>query len=275
MSPLACRINGVDGTQIDVSDRGCQYGDGLFETIAVKQGKAEFLDEHLQRLAEGARRLAISCPSSQQWQADIDALIKGQNQAVLKLILTRGQGGRGYASPEEPEVTRIAMLYPWPGYPSQNREQGVNVRFCATPIAIQPVLAGLKHLNRLEQVLARNEWRDNSITEGLMQDIHGRVIEGTMSNLFLIKDDALHTPDLSGCGVNGIIRQQVIKLAKERQILTVTGEYRREDVESADGLFLTNSLMGIWPVRQVEGTSFGIPLIIRQLQEALDSVRLQ
>lgn len=275
MSPLACRINGVDGTQNDVSDRGCQYGDGLFETIAVKQGKAEFLDEHLQRLVEGARRLAISCPSSQQWQADIDALIKGQNQAVLKLILTRGQGGRGYASPEEPEVTRIAMLYPWPRYPSQNREQGVNVRFCATPIAIQPVLAGLKHLNRLEQVLARNEWRDNSITEGLMQDIHGRVIEGTMSNLFLIKDDALHTPDLSGCGVNGIIRQQVIKLAKERQIPTVTGEYRREDVESADGLFLTNSLMGICPVRQVEGTRFDIPLIIRQLQEALDSVRLQ
>jgi len=275
MSLLACRINGVDTTRIEVRDRGFQYGDGLFETIAVNQGKAEFLHDHLRRLAEGARHLQIPCPSEEQWQTDIGSLLKGQDRAVLKLILTRGQGGRGYVWPESPDVTRVVMLHAWPDYPPQNAEQGVRVTFCRTTLAPQPLLAGFKHLNRLEQVLARNEWQEGEYEEGLMLDQQGHVVSGTMSNLFLVKDDQLHTPDLSVCGVNGIMRQMVIMLAKQHHIPISIGDYCRADVEAADGVFLTNSLIGIWPVHQLEGISLTASPLVKDLQDKLASLRLQ
>jgi 4-amino-4-deoxychorismate lyase len=275
MSLLACRINGVDTTRIEVGDRGFQYGDGLFETIAVSQGKAEFLHDHLRRLAEGARQLQIPCPPETQWQTDIKTLLEGQDRAVLKLMLTRGQGGRGYVWPDSPEVTRVVMLHAWPDYPTQNAEQGVRATFCRTTLAPQPLLAGFKHLNRLEQVLARNEWQQGEYDEGLMRDQQGQVISGTMSNLFLVKDDQLHTPDLSACGVNGIMRQMVIMLAKQHHIPVSIGEYYRADVEAADGVFLTNSLIGIWPVRELEGISLTVSSLVKDLQEKLASLRLQ
>ena len=273
MSLLACRINGMDSSRLEVTDRGCQYGDGLFETLAVRHGRPEWLAAHLQRLEAGAARLGIPVPSREQWRQDIDALLAGTDQAVLKLLLTRGSGGRGYLAPEAPTVSRIVLRYPWPAYPPEYTEQGVTVRFCDTALAHQPALAGLKHLNRLEQVLARNEWQGSEYAEGLMLDTQGFTVEGTMSNLFLIKDDRLHAPDLSACGVDGIMRQQVIILAEQLGIPLSIGHYTRQEVEAADGLFLTNSVIGIWPVRQLGDRSLTIPALTGRLRQQLDALR--
>ncbi|MDZ7663042.1 aminodeoxychorismate lyase [Thiohalophilus sp.] len=272
---LACRINGIDSRQLEITDRACQYGDGLFETLAVRNGKVEFLEAHLQRLAQGAQRLGIPLPDSARWRVDIRALLVGRQQAVLKLMLTRGPGGRGYRAPAEPAANRIVMLHPWPVHPIEYAEQGVRLRFCRTRLAVQPQLAGIKHLNRLEQILARREWEDETIQEGLMLDTRDRVIEGTMSNLFWLKGDTLHTPDLSACGVQGIMRQQIIDLAPTLGLDMQIGDTTRQALDETDGLFLTNSVIGLWPVRQLEDRVFDPSPRIKQLQDKLDAVRWQ
>lgn len=275
MSLLACRINGIATEQLAVADRACQYGDGLFETLAVRKGKVEFLAEHLQRLAEGAGRLNIPMPDEARWRSDIAGVLVGRQQAVLKLVLSRGMGGRGYQAPAEPSATRMVMLSPWPVYPPEYAERGVRVRLCETRLARQPQLAGLKHLNRLEQILARNEWNNDDIQEGLMRDTDDNLIEGTMSNLFVLKGDALQTPDLSGCGVQGIMRQQVIELAPELGLSVDYTDLQTDALYDADALFLTNSLIGIWPISQLEDKQFEPNRRIKQLQERLDALRWQ
>jgi len=275
MSLLACRINGINSTQLAITDRACLYGDGLFETLAVRNGRVEFLDAHLQRLAAGAQRLGIPMPDAELWRADIRALLVGRQQAVLKLLLSRGSGGRGYLAPDEPMVSRMVMLYPWPVHPVEHAEQGVRLRFCQIRLARQPQLAGLKHLNRLEQILARREWDDADIQEGLMLDTRDHVVEGTMSNLFWLKGDALLTPDLSACGVQGIMRQQLIELAPSLGLSVKIGEYTRHALDEADGLFLTNSVIGLWPVRQLADRLFDPNPRIKQIQDKLNAVRWQ
>ncbi|MDR9436972.1 MAG: aminodeoxychorismate lyase [Thiohalophilus sp.] len=272
---LACRINGVDSRQLEITDRACQYGDGLFETLAVRHGQVEFLQAHLQRLAEGADRLGIPMPEESRWRDDIRAILVGRQQAVLKLMLSRGSGGRGYLAPDHPVVSRIVMLHPWPVHPPEHVEQGVRVRFCETRLAEQPRLAGIKHLNRLEQILARREWEDETIQEGLMLDTRDRVIEATMSNLFWLKGSTLHTPDLSACGVQGIMRQQIINLAPALGLDVQIDHYSRQALDEADGLFLTNSVIGLWPVQQLEERLFDPIKRIKQIQDKLDAVRLQ
>ncbi|MDY6980840.1 MAG: aminodeoxychorismate lyase [Pseudomonadota bacterium] len=272
---LACRINGLDSRQLEITDRACQYGDGLFETLAVRNGQVEFLQSHLQRLAEGAASLGIPMPEAVRWRDDIRAILVGRQQAVLKLMLSRGSGGRGYLAPDDPVVSRIVMLHPWPVYPPEHVEQGVRVRFCETRLAEQPRLAGIKHLNRLEQILARREWADETIHEGLMLDTRNRVIEGTMSNLFWLKGDTLHTPDLSACGVQGIMRQEILDLAPALGLDVQIDHYSRQALDEADGLFLTNSVIGLWPVQQLEERLFDPNERIKQIQDKLDVVRLQ
>lgn len=275
MSLLGCRINGIAGAQLAATDRATHYGDGLFETLAVRDGRVEFLDAHLQRLSAGAQRLGIPMPDAELWRADIRALLVGRQQAVLKLLLSRGSGGRGYLAPDAPVVTRLVMLYPWPVHPLEHVEQGVRLRVCDTRLARQPQLAGLKHLNRLEQILARREWDEADIQEGLMLDTQDRVVEGTMSNLFWLKGDTLHTPDLSDCGVQGIMREQVMKLAPQLAMSVATGAYPLAHVQDADGVFLTNSVIGLWPVRQLESIVFSPDPRIKQLQKQLDALRRQ
>jgi len=158
------------------------------------------------------------------------------------------------------------MRHPWPDYPQQNRREGVQVRFCTTTLARQPALAGLKHLNRLEQVLARNEWQDAQIAEGLMLDENGNVIEGTMSNLFMLQDDILYTPDLSACGVAGIMRETILELARNTDMTVRVTNITKDHLCEADEIFLTNSLIGIWPVNRINKQTFAVGEISRRLQ---------
>ncbi|HID49690.1 MAG TPA: aminodeoxychorismate lyase, partial [Chromatiales bacterium] len=188
-----------------------------------------------------------------------------QRRAVIKIILTSGSGGRGYARPDPVRPSRIVMRYPWPDYPADHWRRGVRVHHCRTTLACHPDLAAVKHLNRLEQVLARQEWQGGDSAEGLMRERAGNVIEGTMSNLFLVQNGVLHTPDLKDCGVHGIARRRILALATEAGIETAMGDYTPADLLAADELMLSNSLIGLWPVREYLNQPFGPGPVYRRL----------
>jgi 4-amino-4-deoxychorismate lyase len=261
-------INGEPQEQVSVRDRGFQYGDGLFETLAVTQGKPIFWKRHMRRLRHGAERLGLTPPPESLLRREADQLCMNHERAVLKIIITRGASSRGYVPVVGATPTRVLSLSPWPDYPAAYAQQGVAVRFCRMTLSRNRFLAGIKHLNRLEQVLARAEWQDN-YQEGLMQDTDGHVVEGTMSNVFAVSKGTLLTPDVSQCGVEGVMRGVVIECAAAASIPCRVTDIRRQDILDADEIFLTNSLIGLWPVRMLEGQNFSVGHITRQLQQAL------
>ncbi|ODN67470.1 MULTISPECIES: aminodeoxychorismate lyase [Methylophaga] len=269
-------INGQPENRIDVADRGLQYGDGLFETIAYRHGRLEFLSDHLSRLKEGCNRLNIAFSASQQQSliSEIDSVCQQLNSdAVIKVMITRGPGGRGYRYQSEMPTTRIISSHAMPVYPVAN-VSGITVRICQQRLAINPSLAGIKHLNRLEQILARNEWQDDTIAEGVMLDYQERVIEGTMSNLFLVKNNELLTAELSSAGIAGIMRKQLIKVADELGIPLNITTLTLDELKSAEEVFVCNSLIGIWPVIRITdlNVDFSHGPLTQILQNALNSI---
>ena len=254
----AILVNGEKSAVFPVGDRGLQYGHGLFETIAIKQGQLQHWDRHMARLVKGCTQLSIKSPDliqlkneAQQLTNQKDERDQKADQAVLKIIYTCGEGGRGYKTPDQSQANRILSLSDWPDYPVENDQTGVTVRLCETHLGSNPALAGVKHLNRLEQVLARSEWSDPDIAEGLMLDARGLMIEGTMSNVFFVKNDTLCTPALTQCGVAGVMRELVLELAESIGVSTYIDDFTPADIFQADEVFLTNSLIGIWPVNRV------------------------
>ncbi len=259
-------LNGESRHCIDFADRGFQYGDGLFETIEIVNEKPVFLNRHLRRLNNGCQRLLIPMPDIQTLRKEAFLLSQDSVHAVLKLIVTRGSGGRGYRQPENIKSTRLLSLHPSPDYSKDFTIQGINARMCTTRLGLNPDLAGFKHMNRLEQVLARAEWDSAKIQEGLMSDINDHVVEGTMSNVFLVKDKVLYTPKITQCGVKGILRDIIIQLAVKYLIPVVEKNITKDEIFSADELFITNSIIGVWPVKQLEWRNFGVGGLTRQLQ---------
>lgn len=251
-------INGRSDNLLTTADRGFHYGDGLFETLAVAAGRPCLWQRHMQRLQRGCERLRIPFPDADRLLEEVLREIGSADQAVIKIILTRGEGGRGYRLPEVTRPNRMIFCYPWPEYPNNACDEGVQLRVCTTRLGINPALAGLKTLNRLEQVLARSEWEGSSIAEGLMLDLYGHVIEGTMSNLFIMRDGTLITPDLSRCGTAGVMRELIIDTARDYHLPVVVTELNLRELAAADGLFLSNSLIGIWPVRALSDQLFDI-----------------
>ena len=268
-------INGERRHCIDASDRGFQYGDGLFETIEVCQGKPLFWQKHIDRLLKGCQTLSIPSPDISLLQAEANEIIDGAESAVLKLIITRGSGGRGYRQPDSIVPTRVLSLHPFPQYPECFHVDGIVARFCEQQLAINPSLAGIKHLNRLEQVLARSEWQDDSIQEGLMQDYQGHVIEGTMSNLFFVKGGVLYTPLVKNCGIAGIVRQMLAELAVVQGIEFVEMQADKQNLLNADEVFVTNSVIGIWPVKKLDQQHFGVGRVTRTLQQGYAEARVR
>ncbi len=271
-------VNGEHENTIIIADRGLQYGDGVFETIAVMDGNPLLLGQHLDRLQSGCQALAISCPDRALLISEIASCCRhaaqhlNSSNAVIKVIVTRGQGGRGYRPPVQATPTRIVSLHPWPTTPKNYAVEGIAMRFCQTRLGINPSLAGIKHLNRLEQVLARAEWDDPDIQEGVMLDTNGQVIEGTMSNLFYVKANSLYTACLKQAGIAGIVRQQLINLAHIQGHSFTEQPVTQEMLLAADEIFVSNSIIGIWPVRQIGQHHFAIGPITRQLQAGLMQV---
>jgi len=271
-------INGQPENRIEVADRGLQYGDGLFETIAYRNGQLEFFPAHLSRLLEGCKRLKIVFPATQQQSLrnEIQMVCQQLNDdAVIKIILTRGAGGRGYRYKPDMQTTRIISTHAMPVYPDAYTS-GISVRICQQRLAINPSLAGIKHLNRLEQILARNEWQDETIAEGLMFDYQQRLIEGTMSNVFLVQNHQLWTAEISNSGIAGIMRQKLIEMADQLNIKLNITSINIDNLKHADEVFVCNSLIGIWPVIRITDLDMDLshgPLT-QKLQNALNSINI-
>ena len=264
-------VNGENTRLLDIADRGLSYGDGVFTTLCMQQGIPLFLDRHLARLQGDASRLSIPFPGLEVLSAEARKLAALNPEGILKIILTRGIGGRGYRCPQQPKGTRILSVHPKPDHPPANQASGVRARFCATRLGFNPRLAGIKHLNRLEQVIARAEWEDDGIGEGLLLDQDGSVVEGIASNVFLVCGGALRTPLLDRCGVAGTMRKLVMEAAQGLGITVEQARIPPEAALTADEIFVTNSVIGLWPVNQLNGKRFSVGgttrLLARRIQQ--------
>ncbi|MCU7818128.1 MAG: aminodeoxychorismate lyase [gamma proteobacterium symbiont of Lucinoma myriamae] len=267
-------INGV----IDVNDRGLAYGDGIFETIAYVNGALHNWDLHWQRLCTGAERLSLSIPDETFFLNSINLKLLQNNDLgsenldsgnlgsdkldsqhrVIKIIITRGKGGRGYQFPQQAQTSMIISIHQWPERLIDDYKKGIRVKVCQTCLAQQPALAGIKHLNRLEQVLARNEFDGKDYHDGIMlacsdesSQFRARVIEATSSNLFFVKNGQLFTPKIDTCGVQGTIRQEIFQLAKKMSISIEQDHYTLSELSDASDVFFSNSIFGIVPMASI------------------------
>jgi 4-amino-4-deoxychorismate lyase len=251
-------INGRLCSTLEQRDRGLQYGDGLFETMRVRHRQIRLLDLHMERLYSGAERLKIVAPAPRRLRAELQRIAAGSREAVLKLIVTRGAGPKnarpGYRPSGHERCTRIETLHALtPTMRNADPAAAVRVRLCETALGLSPALAGLKSLNRLESVLARSEWSDARIWEGLMGDTDGRWVCGTMSNLFLRRGSILITPPVNRCGVAGVMRRWVLLSAPGARLRAQERPVRWADFGRVDEVFMTNAVVGIKSVRSIEG----------------------
>lgn len=231
--------------------RGFAYGDGLFETMRVHGGQVSWWDAHWNRMAEGARRLRIALPDPAFVRTQALALADRCDDGVLKLIVSRGAAGRGYASWDATAPVWTLSRHPAPEPP---RPGGLRLHVCEMRLAIQPALAGIKHCNRLEQVLARAEWDQGAFDEGLMRDTDGYAVCATSANLFAHGNGRWRTPPVDRCGVAGICRGWAIDaLEAEEARMTV------DDLVRADAVFLCNAVRGILPVARLRDRTWQQP----------------
>lgn len=266
MTSIASLVDGVANGRIGPDDRAFQYGDGVFETIAIVDGRPLLWEAHRARLEAGCARLGIQAPAGTLLWNEAAALASGRARAVLKMVVSRGTGGRGYR-PGTVTPTRVLSLWPWPPH-ARDIEGGVAVRVCRTRFGIQPALAGLKHLSRLENVLARAEWADE-YAEGLVFDADGVLVSGTMSNVFVYRDGELLTPALTRAGVAGVVRARVLAVAPALGIPCREARIERAFLDGARAIFLTNSIIGVWPVRRLEDRDYGKTDVAARIQRAL------
>jgi 4-amino-4-deoxychorismate lyase len=243
-------VNGRKRTVIDCRDRGFQYGDGVFETMRVRGGRVRLLEFHFERLVEGCRRLRLHLPQAAVLRREVVARAALRSEAVLKLIVSRGAGERGYRPSGRERCTQVLSLHAVPGT-ARSGMRPVRVRMCDTRIGSNPALAGVKTLNRLESVMARCEWRDARVWEGLMRDLDGHVVCGTMSNLFLRRGSTLMTPLLDRCGVAGVMRRWVLGESGRLGFDVIERRVRLEELWNADEVFMTNAVAGLMSVAEI------------------------
>lgn len=256
-------INGQPHHGISVLDRGLSYGDGLFETIRFEQGRAPLWARHMQRLAWGCVRLRLPAPDTALLWQEARQVTGAQALCVLRITMTRGLGQRGYALPVPASPTRIVAAFPMPAVCGNLYTHGMRLHRCRTTLADQPLLAGIKHLNRLEQVLARAEWSDPDIGEGLVCDSHGNVISTTAANLFAVIDGMPVTPAVDRCGVAGVARAAMLDAFPNCQVRDLS----LDEAMRASELFLSSSVRGILPVQAVGDTVYAPGPVARAMQQ--------
>jgi len=248
-------INGIETTQIAATDRGLAYGDGLFSTIKIESGIVQLWDYHLQRLQLGAKKLFfpevdwLLLTNEVQYLANS---IAQHSDAVIKVILTRGTGGRGYSVAGCHSPQRILSIHAFPEYYKHWQQNGIKVVQCKQTLASNKQLAGLKTLNRLEQVLIKHELETLQAVEGIVCDNNGDVIEACSANVFIYLENQWLTPKLDAAGVAGVKRQQIIDLAKNSDINIVETQIKSKHFFAAEAACLTNALMDIVPITQYQ-----------------------
>ena len=266
---LECLVNGEISDCISTADRGLQYGDGLFETIAVFTGQPRFWQAHVDRLQTGCEELGLPVTPQTVLLREVQTVSAGQRACVVKIILTRGRSGRGYAPAMAVDANRIVCSFPWPHDPGNLVDTGIRTRICKLRLSLQPALAGIKHLNRLEQVMARAEWNDIAIHEGILLDPEDHVVSAISSNIFLVSAGRLLTPRMDRCGVRGVMRTEILKAFKSRC------EQRRITLDmlpEAREVFVCNSVRGIFPVTRIDHWEYEIGPVTREVQAWLGAL---
>jgi 4-amino-4-deoxychorismate lyase len=267
---LAILVDGAEcanpAQAISVSDRGLNYGDGLFETMLLQCGRVRLLDAHLARLTEGCQRLRIDPPGDECLRGEIRRVCGATEEGVVKIVLTRGSTTRGYRAVPGIPPTRIVALHA----PPPQGNDSIRARWCDMRLSRNAALAGIKHLNRLEQVLAQSEWNDPGIAEGLMLDSEGELVCATAANVFIVRGHEIATPDLRYCGVRGVMRGAVIRLAQALGIALHEEPLWPEDLEAASEVFLTSSVRGIRAVTALEHLSWPVGPVTQSLAKALE-----
>ena len=253
---------------IALNDRALNYGDGVFTTMCVSQGKVELLSFHLARLNHDAKALAISLDMTALRQA-IDVYVSALTESlehlsikrVMKVHVSSGEGGRGYARDSQaPAIVRFST-HTYPAHYSELAASGLTLVNAKTPLAIQPLLGGIKHMNRLEQVLVKREVVEANADDALVFDTQGHLIEASAGNVFFQTDTGWHTPKVNNCGVNGVVRQCLLSMLKpsstkdsdisSNALVVHEGEYTLADIANAKAMVITNALMGVMPVNKV------------------------
>lgn len=257
-------VDGRPVAAVSALDRGLQFGDGLFETCAIVRGTMPLRERHFARLRRGLEWLAIDFREWDALASECASVARSAGTGVLKIIVTRGSSARGYAPPAYARPRRIVYLAPLPQFPPELR-----LIVCATRLASGGSLAGLKHLNRLEQVLGRREVDGApDADDGLMLDAEKRVIETTSSNLFLVHEGALTTPAVTRCGVAGVMRELILERCAALGLSCEVRDVSLDEVATADELFVTGSLFGVRPVVAVGREQFARGPITAQVATA-------
>lgn len=248
-------VNGQPAESVSVLDRGLAYGDGVFRTLRTQNGQPLWWSDHYAKLVSDCGVLGLDCPEEAVLRDEVCKAAEA-GLGVIKIVITRGAGTRGYAPPQQPSVTRVVMASALPSHARPDSPHDIKARWCALRLGIQPLLAGVKHLNRLENVMARAEWDDPEILEGLLRDESGAVIGGVMSNVFWVQDDVLFTPDLTGCGVAGVARTRLLRAAARLGVETRIGRWQADAILAADEVMICNSVIGVRRVARLDDVAW-------------------
>jgi 4-amino-4-deoxychorismate lyase len=260
-------VNGEPADSIGLSDRSFQYGDGCFTTMLTVSGEIRYWTLHIERMQACLALLGIQVPDwgkVEQWL--LQAALPDRH-AGLKLHISRGSGGRGYNPAGAESAVVTVSSFPFPEHYYQWQNTGVELGVCQHRMGLNPLLAGHKHNNRLEQVLLRAELDEQGFQDGVACDIRGYVVETTMANLFWVKDRVVYTPDMEMCGVAGVMRRTVINSAPSLGLKVQSGEFEIKHLTDADEAFMTNAVLGVAPVVRIGDRKFPIGSVTRQVQE--------
>jgi 4-amino-4-deoxychorismate lyase len=260
---LECLVNGEISTFVAATNRGLNYADGLFETLVVHNSSPRWWQAHMDRLGAGCERLGLAMPPQVVLLREVQTVSAGLANAVVKIVLTREGQGRGYTPPEDNSCTRIVSSHLYPEGIAQLAREGIRTQICELRLAIQPALGGMKHLNRLEQVLASAEIRDSGAVEGILLDREDHVISAIAANVFFVMENRLLTPRLDRCGVRGVVRSRILKefghRCEQRRILV-------DMLQEADEVFISNSVRGIVPLTAINDLEYKIGPVTREVQ---------
>ena len=258
-------IDGRPETSLPATDRGLNYGDGLFETMRVHRRRIGLLRRHLARLRASCDRIGLPHPGDDVLAGDIDRLLAtGPEEGVLRLVLTRGDGSRGYAPPAASTGRRIVSLHALATRPDR-----LVVGVCRSRLGSSPALAGLKHLGRLEQVLAAGEVVAAGWDEGLVLDENDHVVEGTRHNLFFVRQGGLFTPPVCGAGVAGVMRAVVLETMERRGFAGGEAALRYDELDGIEEMILCNAVTGACAVTSLAGRDLPPARVLPKLIEPL------
>ena len=266
-------INGVQSDSISITDRGLAYGDGVFTTAKVEQGKIQLLSEHLERLTTNCQKLSIALPDIDKIKGELKSVAQRFELCVAKVIISAGQGGRGYSRQGCEESTVIISFHDFPEHYLTWQQQGISLGIAKFKLGLNPLLSGIKHLNRLEQVLIRQELDKRNEDDLLVLNCADNIIEASAANIFWFKNNTWYTPKIVESGISGLMRHQTLDILnndKNKPVEII--EAKITILDNIEAMFICNSVMNIVPVSQFQQKKLALApsrLIVNRIQESL------